>query len=88
MSWYCYFKITTKKNEKYKEDNNIIKIIGKKIANKFHIIKWENHSYNKKIYMKNKINLNKESKEKLKNPIYRLDYLKEYALRNLDKNQN
>jgi hypothetical protein len=38
--------------------------------------------------MKNEIELNKETKDKLKNPIYRLDYLKEYAYRNLEKNQN
>ena len=38
--------------------------------------------------MKNEINLNKVIKEKLKNPNYRIDYLKEYVYRNLDKNQN
>ena len=38
--------------------------------------------------MKNEIELNKVTKDKLKNPIYRLDYLKEYAYRNLEKNQN
>ena len=47
-----------------------------------------NHSYNRKEYMKNEIELNKVTKDKLKNPNYQLDYLKEYASRNLEKNQN
>ena len=58
------------------------------MSNKFHTIKWENHSYNRKIYIKNEKDLNKVSIEKLKNLIYRLDCLKEYALRNLGKNKN
>ena len=31
-----------------------------------------NHSYNRKEYMKNEIELNKVTKDKLKNPNYRL----------------
>jgi hypothetical protein len=59
------------KNEKFKEDNSIIEFIPKKVGNKYHTIKWENHSYNRKEYMKNEIELNKVAKDKLKNPIYR-----------------
>ena len=38
--------------------------------------------------MKNEIELNKVTKDKLKNPIYRLDYLKECVYRDFQKNQN
>ena len=38
--------------------------------------------------MKNEIELNKVTKDKLKNPIYRLHYLKEYSYKNLEKFQN
>lgn len=40
------------------------------------------------MYMKEEINNNKITKEKLSNPFYRLDYLKEYAFRYIYKNNN
>ena len=75
-------------SEKDKEIKNIVEFTPKNINNIYHSIPWEKHSYNRVIYMKNEIDNNKITIEKLKNPFYRLDYLKEFAFRNIYKDSN
>ena len=67
--------------EIYKEKNNKKELIPKNILGKYHSIEWSKLSYNWILYMKEEINNDKVTKEKLKNPFYRLDFLKEYAFR-------
>ena len=73
--------------EKDKEKNNFKEFIPKKINNKYHNIEWSKHSYNRILYMKTEFEEDKVTKLKLKNPFYRLDFLKELAFRNPSFNQ-
>ena len=57
----------------------------KKINNNYHSISLENHSYNRILYMKKEIDDGNVTQLKLKNPFYRLDYLKEYAFIHKEK---